>query len=94
MLRLRRAGLVFMHTRGLRRRTLGSMLTRLTIIRLGSLLCVLLRLLDRKELLLRDTLLTMGNLLLLEVHHVDLTHSRIRLHGSHLSRIQPLCAIW
>lgn len=98
MLGLWCASLAFMHTRRLRRGTLGSMLARLPVICLCSLLlCMLLRLLLRllnsEHLLLRKALLAMRNLLL-KVHHIHLAHSRIPLHGSHLSSIQSLCAIW
>jgi hypothetical protein len=69
------------------------MLAGLTVICHGLLLRMLLRLLDGHHLLLRKTLLAVGNLLL-KVHHVDLAHSRIRLHRSHLGSIEPLCTIW
>lgn len=70
------------------------MLARLSIICLLLSMLSLLGLLDSEKLLLllKTWRLTMWHLLL-KVHHVDGSHSRVRLHCSHLSSIKSLCTI-
>ena len=66
----------------------------LSLLGLLSLLSLLLSLLDSKKLLLllKTWRLAMWDLLL-KVHHIDGSHSRVRLHCSHLSSIKTLGTI-
>lgn len=94
MLRLRGPTLGLVHAGRLRGRALGSMLAGLPIVCLGLLgLLLHLRLLESEHLLLLNVLRLAVGYLSLEVHHVDRSHSGIRLHLGELGSIQALSSI-
>lgn len=95
MLGLGGSCLRFVHTWGLRRSALRSVLPRLTVIRLDLLgLRLLLRLLEREELLLRHALRLAMRHALLKVHlHSHRSHVRVSLHGRHMSWTHTLSTI-